>query len=127
MTIDFSAWLGASTSLDTSPANDEAERAALAWRRIQQKPSSVAFRTNAGATIAAQTVRVEFDNVASPSTGNAGIAGKRGVVVFGIRNHASLSDTDIKDGYRFVIGNDEFRCNAVIDTLGERQGLFEAV
>jgi hypothetical protein len=127
MSVSFSSWLGASSSLDTSPANDATERAALAWRRIQHKPSSVAFRTNAGATIAAQTVRVEYDNVASPSTGNAGNAGRRGMVVFGIRGHATLADTDIKDGYRFSLGNDEFRCTAVIDTIGERQGLFEAV
>jgi hypothetical protein len=127
MSVSFSSWLGASSSLDTSPANDATERAALAWRRIQHKPSSVAFRTNAGATIAAQTVRVEYDNVASPSTGNAGNAGRRGVVVFGIRGHSSLSDSDIKPGYRFVLNAEEFRCLDVIITLGEIQGLFEAV
>lgn len=127
MTLSFSAWLGADTDLDTSPANSAAERAALAWRRILHKPSAVSFRTNAGATISAQTVRVEYDNVASPSTGNAGTAGRRGVVVFGILNHATLADSDIKEGYRFSLGNDEFRCTAVIDTIGERQGLFEAV
>ena len=127
MAADFSAWLGAAGSLAATPTATEAERAALAWRRINDKPSSVAFRTNAGATIAAQTVRIEYDNVESPTTGNAGKAGKRGVIVFGVLNHATVADSDIKDGYRFALGNDEFRCNAVIDTIGERQGLFEAI
>jgi hypothetical protein len=116
----LAAWLG-----DTA-AIPETERAALAWRRINDKPTSVAFRTAAGATVAAQTVRIESDNSATAAESAAGAAAKRKVIVFGVRNHATVADTDIREGYRFVYLNDEYRCVDTIVTLGEIQGVFEA-
>jgi hypothetical protein len=101
-------------------------RAAFAWRRINEKPDSIAFKNAAGTVLAAQTVRVESDNSATLAEGVAGAAPKRKVVVFGVRNHATVADTDIKEGYRFVYLNDEYRCVDIILTLGEIQGIFEA-
>lgn len=122
--IDIGAWL---SSGGGEPAAQEATRAALAWKRIQDKPTSVAFRTPAGTILAAQAVRVEADSNATPTTSTAGKNASRRVVVFGIRNHATLPDTDLAEGYRFNLGNDQYRCESVILTLGEIQGLFEAV
>lgn len=126
MAISFSGWLTDAGDLAANPTNTEQLRAALAWRRINDKSSSIAFRTPTGTTLAAQTLRVESDNRASMSESAAGAAPTRKVIVFGIRNHATLADSDIKEGYRCVISNDEYRCVDVIDTLGERQGVFEA-
>lgn len=120
MSLNFSAWL-----LDTE-ALPETERAALAWRRINDKPSSVAFRTPAGATLAAQTVRLEFSGV-SERTSDAGPGAVRTVTVFGVRNHATVADTIIGKGYRFVSGPDEYVVVDVIQTLGEVQARAEAV
>lgn len=107
-------------------AISEAKRAANAWRRIQDKPSSVAFRKPDGTTLAAQTVRVEYDNRARVVESAAGAAPSRTLIVFGIRDHATLTDTDMAEGYRFVTGNDEYRCVDILLTLGEIQGVFEA-
>lgn len=126
MTVNISSWLGTVSALTATPTATEPQRAALAWRRINDKPSSLAFKNTAGTVIAAQTVRVESDSTASPAESAAGAAPRRKVIVFGIKGHSTLADTDMKEGYRCVIGNDEYRCTDIIDTLGERQGVFEA-
>lgn len=122
--IDIGAWL---SSGGGEPAAQEATRAALAWKRIQDKPASVAFRTPAGTILAAQPVRIESDSSASATMSTAGKNAARRVVVFGIRNHSSLDDTDLAEGYRFVHEGQELRCESVITTLGEVQGLFVAI
>lgn len=121
---DIGNWLGSGGG---TPAATEAQRAGLAYRRITDKPTSVAFRTPSGTTLDAQTVRVENDSSASPTTSAAGKSAARRVVVFGIRNHDLLPDSDIKPGYRFTLWDEEFRCEDVIITLGEIQGLFQSI
>lgn len=106
------------------------QRAAHTYRRLNDKeepPTSVAFKNAAGTILAAQTVRVEWDNRATMVSSAAGAAAKMTLIVHGIRNHATLPTTDIKEGYRFVLNGDEYRCSEVIDTLGERQGIFVAI
>ena len=118
--VAFSAWLNDDTAITS------ADRAALAWNRIQQKPTVITLRTAAGVTLAAQTVRLEADNRASIATSAAGSAPVMKLIVYGIRNHASQSNTLMEEGYRFVLGSDEYRCVDIIDTIGERQGVFVA-
>lgn len=103
----------------------EAPRAANAWRRIQDKPSSVAFKKPDGTTLAAQTMRVEYDNRASLAQSEAGAAPNRKLILFGIKGHATLADTDMEEGYRFVFDNDEYRITDVLPTIGERQATCE--
>lgn len=117
----LAAWLSDTTAI---PAT---ERAALAWKRINDKPTSVTFRSATGSTVAAQLVRIESDNTATAAESAAGSAAKRKVIVFGVRNHPTVADTDIKEGYRFVLLNDEYKCVDTILTLGEIQGVFEAI
>jgi hypothetical protein len=124
VSIDIGSWLSTGGG---GPAAQEATRAALAWRRIQDKPSSVAFRTPAGATLSAQDVRIESGSASSMSMSAAGTAGTRKIVIFGIRNHQTLADTDIKEGYRCVIAGDEYRVQAIVLQLGELQAFAEAV
>lgn len=114
---NFSAWL-----VDTTPI-PSAERAALAWSRINDKPTSVAFKTAAGATLAAQTVRVEVDNRSTLDASPAGAGPLMTAIVYGIRGHSTLPDTDMKEGYRFILGGDSYRINDIILTIGEIQGV----
>jgi hypothetical protein len=120
--IDFSEWVGVPNGL---PTNIQQVRAAKAWQRILDKPSVVAFRTPAGTTAAVQTVRIEAYNQASSGESNAGATPKRKVVVFGIRNHASLPDTIVKERYRFVLNSEEYTVVSIIRTLGETQAVAE--
>lgn len=124
--VNFSVWVGDGGDLAATPTATEAQRAALAWRRINDKPSSVVFRTPAGTTLAAQTVRIEPDSAAGMATSEAGAGQVRKAVVFGVRNHATVTDTVLDDGYRFVLDGDEYRCVGILKTLGEIQGYFEA-
>lgn len=126
MSISLSAWLGDAGDLAAIPTAIEQDRAALAWRRINDKPSSVAFRTPAGVTLSAQTVRIEADSTAGMATSEAGTGQVRKATVFGVRNHATVADTNMDDGYRFVLNGDEFRCVGILTTLGEVQGYFES-
>lgn len=121
MSIDFGAWLA-----DTD-AIPEATRAALAWRRINDRPSSVTFKTPSGSVLDAQTVRVEHLSGASEPTSAAGAGAVRRCIVFGVRNHATVADTDIASGYRFIIAPDDYRVIDVIETPGEVQALAECV
>lgn len=124
MALDIGAWLSTGGG---GPAAQEATRAGLAARRIADKPTSVAFRTPSGSTLSAQTVRIESDSSASATMSAAGKNAERRVVVFGIRNHASLPDTDVAEGFRFVWEGEEYRVQAIVLTLGEVQALCEAV
>lgn len=127
MSPSMSAWLGASADLvNPTPTDAEAERAAQAWRRIQDKPSSVTFKKPDGTTLSAQTVRLESDNSASLSESEAGATPRRKLIIFGVRGHDTVTDTDIAEGYRFVSGSDLYRVTDIILTLGEAQGVAEA-
>lgn len=124
--VNLSAWLSDAGDLAATPTATEEQRAALAWRRINDKPTEVAFRTPAGTTLSAQTVRIEPDSSAGMATSEAGAGQVRKAVVFGVRNHATIADTVMDDGYRFVLDGDEYRCVGILKTLGEIQGYFEA-
>lgn len=124
MAVDIGAWLSTGGG---GPAGQAATRAALAWRRIQDKPTSVAFRTPSGSTLSAQSVRVENESSASPTMSAAGKSAARRVVVFGIKGHATEADTDVAEGYRFILGGDEYRVQSIVLTIGEVQAFAEAV
>lgn len=119
---DLNALLSAS-----SPIN-EGHRAALAWRRISEKPTSITIRRGTD-TLDAQTARIEFSESSNQRMGAAGEGSVRDVVVFGVRNHpdSSIDDTDIKPKDRFVYLNVEYQVKDLVTTLGEVQAHAEAV
>lgn len=127
---DLITWMGATIPTAAQRTAKAQRRAAHTWRRLNDKEqpvTSVAFKNASGTILAAQTVRVEWDNRASMVSSAAGSSAKMNLVVYGIRNHPTLPTTDIKEGYRFVLNGDEYRCSEVIETLGERQGIFVAI
>lgn len=121
MSVDFVSWLEGGEAIDVEV------RAARAMRRIRRDPSSVIFRTPKGVTLPAQTVRVAPDSRASEVTGSSGAAPLMGIVVFGIRDHKTLPDTDLQEDYRFVFDKDEYQCVDVLHRPGEVQGIFVKV
>ena len=118
--VDFSLWLSDTTAIDVNG------RAAAAWKRINDKPASVAFKKPDGTVLAAQTVRLEYDNRASESEAVSGRTPVRKLIIFGVRDHTTVTDTDVAEGYRFVLSGDEYRVVDTIETLGEIQAVCEA-
>lgn len=121
--IDLSNWSSSVLTTAQQRTTRSARRAAFAWKRISDKPTSVTFRTPAGATLAAQTVRVEVDNRASVIDSDAGQTPRMNVILYGIRDHATLTDTNMAEGYRFVLSGDEYTVQDVILQTGEIQGV----
>lgn len=119
--MNFNAWLNNPVVIDAT------ERASAAWNRIAQKPSSIAFKNRAGTILDVQTVRIEYDSRASESTSAAGEAPVRKLTIFGVKDHATVTDTDIGEGYRFVLDGDEYRVIDTISPIGEIQASCEAV
>lgn len=117
-----------------------AKRAANAWRRIGDKPASIVFTVprsvsatgvvTAETTLAAQTVRVEADNRAMLAESVAGAGAKRRVIIFGVKDHDVIDDTDVEKGYTFVLDDRLYRVMDVIKPpriIGEVQAFAEAV
>jgi hypothetical protein len=100
-------------------------RSADAWRRIQDKPTTITLKR--GTTkLDPQTVRVEFSSGASEQRGEASVPSFLSVTIFGVKDHPSVSDTDIQKGDRVVLENTEYEVVGVIASIGEMQGFCEA-
>jgi hypothetical protein len=127
MTVSFDLWMSESGDLSGNATSTEGARAAAAWRRIQDKPTSVTFRKTNGTALSAQSVRLEWDDTATEAQSAAGVAPVRKLVIFGVKGHPdeSIVDTNIAEGYRFVFQDDEFRVMDVIYTIGEVQAIAE--
>ena len=119
--VDMNLWL-----YDTE-AIPAANRAAAAWNRINDKPLSVAFKMPNGTVLGVQTVRIEYDNSASQSEDASGKTTVRKLIIFGVRDHATVTNTNIGEGYRFVYQNGEYKVVDVITSIGEIQAIAEAV
>lgn len=106
---------------------DEA-RAAAAWSRIQEKPSSVVIVRGTSTTLAAQTVRLEYSgNQPAEPSGGAGMSSKQTVILFGIRGHETEADTNVQRGDRFAVSGVQYRVVAMVQTIGEVQATCEAM
>lgn len=103
-------------------AIDEASRAADAWRVIQRSPDSITIDRGTDTTLSAQTVAIEYGNTSTESRSDgAGQTSQSDVIVFGIRNHATLTDTDIEQGDQFEWNGHFFRVVEVRLLPGEIQ------
>lgn len=120
---NFAAWLG-SGSAGMRPSDQVAERAAAAWSRIQDKPISVSFRRN-GATIAAQTFRLEMQSTQDVNRRSTTLndAPRPLGTLFGVKDHPdnSVADSDVQVGDRFLYEGGEFDVIAVYPYPGEVQ------
>ena len=117
---DLNAWLSRYPS--DIPVSTKAE---LTWRRINQEPTVIRIRRK-GATLAPQTVRVEQNLRVREDLKTNSNLGVTITVVFGLRDHPTLPDTDIKPRDRFLYENSEFEVVTVIVHEGEVQAICEA-
>ncbi len=99
-----------------------AQRAINAWQRINDKPSSITIYRNAVAQTA-QTVRIEFDDGSKQDTLSkaGGTTNERELVIFGVKDHPSITTTDIKDDDSFVYDSQTYQVKGVIRLPGEVQ------
>jgi len=104
--------------------NGEA-RAERAWKRIQRSPSRVVFVRN-GVTQAVQTLRVELGNGGSSVGLPTGTIGVQGGVIYGIRDHKTLPDTNVKRLDRVVIEGKEYTVETIVKPPGEIQAFVVA-
>lgn len=115
---DFASW-----------RSSREDRALDVWRRIEEKPAAITIRRGA-ATLDAQMVRIELGSGAREDRdlrrGLNVLPGVQGAVVFGVRGHPTVLDTDIRRGDRFVVGMTEFEVVGVIEAAGEVQAVCEA-
>lgn len=124
--LSYSNWLSGTVMTAAQRTERTQERAADAWKRIQEKPSTITLRTAAGANRAAQTLRLEVDNRASVGESAAGVAPRMNVILYGVRGHATLTDTAMAEGDRFVYAGDQYTIRDIILQVGEIQGIAEA-
>jgi|GEM_PF-2320589 len=118
---NITAWLVGNNAPSAS------ERAVLAWRRIQDKPTSITIKRDS-ITLPAQTVRIEYSESERLVMGEAnGASAVRDVVVFGIKTHPTLANTDLKYGDMFAFDGAIFRVVMTISTIGEIQAKAEAI
>lgn len=120
--VDLNAWLA---TVGNSPNNTQ--RAVDAWKRINDKPVSITV-IRQSTTLPAQTVRIEYSESERVITGEAnGMSAVRDVVVFGVKNHPTVTNTDLKYGDRFAYDGQIFKVMFVMSTTGEIQANCEAV
>lgn len=117
MTLDFNAWMGVNTE-----AINAAERAASWWVVIQRDPTSIQFRRD-GTLLSAQTVRIESDNVITEKGNPNGSTAQGNIVVYGIADHPTVTDTDMQRDDRFWLDNVEYEITDVVRTPGQVQGM----
>lgn len=121
--LSYSNWLSGTLTTAQQRTERAQERAADAWKRINEKPSTITLRTAAGVNRASQVMRLEVDNRASVGESAAGVTPRMNVILYGIRGHATLADTVMAEGDRFVYAGDQYAIQDVILQTGEIQGV----
>lgn len=112
-----------------SPVDAE-RRAVLCWKRIQDRPSSVTFydpETQTAIAGGAQTVRLEYEDDAKPLQANmvGGQSPRRMLTVIGVRDHPTVTDADIAEGYQFKVNGRRYKVIDVMMVPGEVQATAE--
>lgn len=114
---NLNAWL---TSGGLPLAGD---RANDAWRRIQDKPSTVAVWRE-GAYHHNETVRIEWNNgtnVTPSAQSPNSVTAITEVVIFGVNGHDTQTNTDIKEGDEVWLSGESFIVKDSLITIGELQ------
>lgn len=113
-----------------------ANRATLRGLRVQWDEASIVFTkpkvvTKTGTTpesdLDPQDVRITYDVKAILEQGTAGLAPVLMAVVDGVRDHPTLEDTDMEEGYTFVYRGDRFRISDIFLIPGGVRGIARAM
>ncbi len=120
MTNGFNAWRAANS---LSPAGEN-RRAIGAWKIIQRNATSITL-WRGDTPLSPQTVHVSHDPSASVlgdvSSGEINESYERGVTVFGVKGHPTVSDTDIQTGDEFELNGESYRITDVVFYTGSIQ------
>lgn len=120
--VDINAWLATGNN-----APNTTQRAVDAWNRIQDKPVTITV-IRGDTTLPIQTVRIEYSESERVITGEAnGMSAVRDVIVFGVKNHPSVANTNLQYGDMFSYDGQIFKIVFVMSTIGEIQANAEAV
>jgi hypothetical protein len=113
--VDYQAWL----SVQGDQSINQTRRAQAAWRRIQRNPTEVTVRRNE-TDLAAQCVRIvgETSDRAEAMTIPTSTT-KRYANVFGVKDHPTVSDTDLQRGDIFLFDGARYRIVSVQYRPGE--------
>lgn len=95
---DFNAWTG--NTLPLTEWLDDIDRSTDTARLIAEKSASIVI-TRAGVQLAAQTVRLEPMSLPSETTGSTYTVSNAGVLIVGYKDHATITNTNIRRGDRF--------------------------
>lgn len=117
-------WLGTGTE-----EIDPQSRAVDAWKVIQRSPHTITIQRG-GSDLSAQVVGIEFDNQSGMQGEVAGAGGKsarRSCIVFGVKDHPSITNTNILRGDKFRLNGTDYRVVQVITPPGEVQATAEAL
>jgi hypothetical protein len=114
---DFDAWQG--TSFPLSTWRDDTDRGVDTARLIAEKSSSITI-TRAGSQLSAQTVRLEPLSGPSEGRSEAGIVSNTDVLVIGYKDHASITDTNIRRGDRFYYSGQLYTVTQVLPDVPKR-------
>lgn len=100
---------------------DATVRAAAAWKRIQDKPTSITLKRGSS-NLSAQTVRIEYSSFQRTVQG-AGEVSELELILFGVVGHpdAAVVDTDVKVDDRFRYEGNNYEISDVIHVPGEVQ------
>jgi hypothetical protein len=115
---DLAKWYGTGPKIGTS------HRAALAWQRIQDNPTSLVL-IRAGAALPAQTLRIETQTGASNIEGDTGKPAVGSAIVYGIADHPTVAASDMQRGDRFRYADRWYTVVLVIARYGEVQASCE--
>lgn len=115
---DFNVWAG----VQRIDPIDASRRAVDAWKRIQDKPVTITI-TRGASTIAAQVVRIEFDetNPNDASTQTTQGVPTYDLILFGVQNHPTVTANNLQDGDKFRHEGKLYEVRDVIKLPGEVQ------
>lgn len=125
---NFANWLGNDKFQNYLRGQRAAHLAALAWRKIQDKPAVITILRR-GQPLAPQTVRLEnsnYGNLVERTTSGFEV-GDQDMHVLGLKDHPSLPDLDIRRGDIFIYDGKTWKVANIITTnLGWIQAYVEA-
>ena len=122
MSINFNEWMGDRGRIDLTA------RSTYAWERIEDNPTSITIVRN-DTPLAAQVVRIEITNQRGTNqvVGAVGISGKQVAIIFGVRGHPVVADTNIRHDDRFAVDGVQYRVISVAKKPGELHAVAEAL
>lgn len=122
---DIALWLA---NKDKIYANPFSVRAVEAWSRIQDHPTVIEIHRGNGSPLAPQTVRIEENLRVREDEKQSATTGMSISVVFGVRGHPTVADTDIqaRDTFYIEATKGTYQVLSIILADGEVQAVCEA-